>query len=278
MLMMNHSHARPFGTSNAEGDIICDQVLPFPSRALICQQPITTYASVPRFWDSISCMNGWQADRLTLFYVRLGKHSSCNMSADKISYGEMRTEKQQLVPWVNSIRRHRRTDRGHPASMRGFVSCVSSGLLCATFAKSDEIIKRQGITSSCPSTVCAAYINTCSQMYGGCYAACSGFATPTFSPPPCVTQPRQEHRFAGTSISCGSTVCADYINSCGLRYGGCYAACSGFTKPSFTPPPCPTTTQTFTPTVTLTTKVATRTSSLQRRYWHRTPPSELRSL
>ncbi|GAB1728069.1 hypothetical protein NU195Hw_g5808t1 [Hortaea werneckii] len=116
-------------------------------------------------------------------------------------------------------------------------------------------------------------------MYGGCYAACSGFATPTFSPPPCVTQPRQEHRFAGTSTtSCESTVCADYINSCGLRYGGCYAACSGFTKPSFTPPPCPTTTQTFTPTVTLTTKVATRTSSIQRRYWHRTPPSELRSL
>ncbi|RMY48645.1 hypothetical protein D0865_07962 [Hortaea werneckii] len=163
--------------------------------------------------------------------------------------------------------------------MRGFPSCALSVLLYTTFAKSDEIKKGQGITSSCPSTVCAAYINTCSQIYGGCYAACSGFATPTFSPPPCITQPRQEHRFAGTSTSsCESTVCADYINSCGIRYGGCYAACSGFTKPSFTPPPCPTTTQTFTPTVTLTTKVATRTSSLQRRYWHRTPPSEMRSL
>ncbi|KAI7481880.1 hypothetical protein KC351_g6109 [Hortaea werneckii] len=30
--------------------------------------------------------------------------------------------------------------------MRGFVSCVSSVLLCTTFAKSDEIIKRQGLT------------------------------------------------------------------------------------------------------------------------------------
>ncbi|RMY56149.1 hypothetical protein D0865_03797 [Hortaea werneckii] len=97
--------------------------------------------------------------------------------------------------------------------MRGFFSCALSVLLYTTFAKSDEIKKGQGITSSCPSTVCAAYINTCSQMYGGCYAACSGFATPTFSPPPCITQPRQEHRFAGTSTSsCESTVCADYIN------------------------------------------------------------------
>ncbi|RMZ13582.1 hypothetical protein D0862_02264 [Hortaea werneckii] len=196
---MDHgSYAQSLGTSNVEGQRLLRPGWPILIRAVICQPPITT----PRFWASISCMNRWQADRLNLFYVRLGKHSSCKMSADKISYDEARTKEQQL-----------RTNRAHPSSMRGFFSCASSVLLCTALAKSDEIKKGQGLNSSCPSTVCAEYINTCSQMYGGCYAACSGFATPTFSPPPCITQPRQEHRFAGTSTSsCESTVCADYIN------------------------------------------------------------------
>ncbi|RMX79704.1 hypothetical protein D0869_08117 [Hortaea werneckii] len=124
-------------------------------------------------------MNRWQADRLNLFYVRLGKHSSCKMSADKISYGQSF---------------HRKLDK-------------------KALANGQRKSKQHAWFLFLRVKLCAAYINTCSQMYGGCYAACSGFATPTFSPPPCITQPRQEHRFAGTSTSsCESTVCADYIN------------------------------------------------------------------
>ncbi|KAK6541902.1 hypothetical protein TWF694_007679 [Orbilia ellipsospora] len=54
------------------------------------------------------------------------------------------------------------------------------------------------------------------------------------------------------STSCTRTICADYINSCGMLYGGCYPACTGLTTPVFTPPPCPTTTKTPTKTTTTT--------------------------
>ncbi|EWC44266.1 hypothetical protein DRE_01092 [Drechslerella stenobrocha 248] len=62
-----------------------------------------------------------------------------------------------------------------------------------------------------------------------------------------------------TTASCTITICADYINSCGLMYGGCYPACKGLPTPTFVPPPCPTTTT----TTTRATAVATTTSACQ---------------
>lgn len=50
--------------------------------------------------------------------------------------------------------------------------------------------------------------------------------------------------------TCSSTLCADYINSCGQTYGGCYLACSGYTTPSFADPGCPPTTKPVPPTTT----------------------------
>ncbi|KAK6353999.1 hypothetical protein TWF730_008419 [Orbilia blumenaviensis] len=103
---------------------------------------------------------------------------------------------------------------------------------------------RPTTTTSCSITLCADYVNSCGMGYGGCYPACPGLPTPTFTPPPCpTTRP--------TTTSCDITICADYINSCGMGYGGCYPACPGLPTPTFTPPPCPTTTK---PTKTTTKK------------------------
>ncbi|KAF8470625.1 hypothetical protein BDZ91DRAFT_718539 [Kalaharituber pfeilii] len=45
--------------------------------------------------------------------------------------------------------------------------------------------------------------------------------------------------------TCTYSICEDRINECGMGYGGCFLApeCGG-TWPTFTPPPCPTTTTT----------------------------------
>lgn len=43
-----------------------------------------------------------------------------------------------------------------------------------------------------------------------------------------------------TADNCSTrTVCADYVNDCGIWYGGCFADCKPW--PTFTPPPCPST-------------------------------------
>ncbi|KAI5815787.1 hypothetical protein BZA77DRAFT_315105 [Pyronema omphalodes] len=50
------------------------------------------------------------------------------------------------------------------------------------------------------------------------------------------------------------TICADFLNECGYMYGGCFPdpRCTGGTAwPTFTPPPCPTTTSKPTPTCTV---------------------------
>ncbi|TKA71701.1 hypothetical protein B0A55_07143 [Friedmanniomyces simplex] len=103
------------------------------------------------------------------------------------------------------------------------------------------------LANTCSSSACVEYINTCGLEFGGCYAACSSFAIPTYTDPGC---PVTADRLAAIS-TCTITSCIDYINDCGIRYGGCYEACTGYTTPTYTVPACPTTT--LTPTATLTT-------------------------
>lgn len=45
------------------------------------------------------------------------------------------------------------------------------------------------------------------------------------------------------------TLCVDYVNECGIMYGGCFASTSGMPWPSFSNPGCPTTV-TNSPTIT----------------------------
>ncbi|EPS45282.1 hypothetical protein H072_745 [Dactylellina haptotyla CBS 200.50] len=212
--------------------------------------------------------------------------------------------------------------------------------------------------TTCILTLCQDYVNSCGIPYGGCYPACHGIATPTFTAPPCpttttstdittttttttssttesttssstttsettststttttsetttttasttsttstttesttsqtsttdptstsssstttttttpttiTTTSSTSTTSSTTSISitsiCNSVVCEDYINSCGIPYGGCYTSCPGMTRMVFTVPPCPTTTSTTTTitstsvTITTTTGVAT---------------------
>ena len=58
----------------------------------------------------------------------------------------------------------------------------------------------------------------------------------------------------GTTTTCTDYICADYINSCGIWYGGCYYDCPGSTTPSFTDPGCPSTTTAGYETITTTSE------------------------
>ncbi|KAK6511668.1 hypothetical protein TWF481_000577 [Arthrobotrys musiformis] len=100
-------------------------------------------------------------------------------------------------------------------------------------------------TTSCTLTICADYINSCGMGYGGCYPACPGLPTPTFTPPPCPTTTKPT-KTTTTKKPC-QTICVDAVNECGIKYGGCY--CSGEPFP-YPKPPCPTKTTTKPKTTT----------------------------
>ncbi|TKA46431.1 hypothetical protein B0A54_02263 [Friedmanniomyces endolithicus] len=110
------------------------------------------------------------------------------------------------------------------------------------------------IATPCSSSACVEYINYCGLQFGGCYPACPGLPTPTYPDPGCpVTDGREQAATTTTTTSdtCSSTDCVDYVNECGVKYGGCYEACTGFTTPSFAVPGCATAVVTPTGTVTV---------------------------
>lgn len=104
---------------------------------------------------------------------------------------------------------------------------------------------------TCSSTLCADYINSCGIWYGGCYAACPGLPTPTFTDPGCPTPPP-----TATTLTTGTTEtsfcdmkCWDAVDPCGQWYGGCASYCgepyssvvTSTPSCSITPTPVPTT-------------------------------------
>ena len=125
----------------------------------------------------------------------------------------------------------------------GFAICVSA----APAAQCPPNTKTT--TSTCDAQICVDYIDACGQEYGGCFLApeCGG-TTPTFTTPSCNPTITPTPTITATPTStCDTSICADYVNDCGINYGGCFLAseCGG-TWPSFTPPPCPSTTTTCT--------------------------------
>lgn len=126
-------------------------------------------------------------------------------------------------------------------SCSGFTSPTFTDPGCPTITSSSSTLSA---SASCQLTVCADHVNECGLMYGGCYPACSGYPTPSFSVPPCPTTSSSSDPIP--TASCTLTMCADYINECGMMYGGCYPACSGYPTPTYVPPPCSTTSSTKT--------------------------------
>ncbi|EPS44792.1 hypothetical protein H072_1205 [Dactylellina haptotyla CBS 200.50] len=137
--------------------------------------------------------------------------------------------------------------------MKGAIVALSFAAVAAaipqngyyTLTRVTTKVTTKATTTSCGLTICADYINSCGMGYGGCYPACPGLPTPTFTPPPCPTTTKK----TTTTTTC-RTICVDAINECGIRYGGCY--CSGG-PPNYTKPPCPSTTTTKPPTTTCRT-------------------------
>ncbi|EWC44096.1 hypothetical protein DRE_07231 [Drechslerella stenobrocha 248] len=96
-------------------------------------------------------------------------------------------------------------------------------------ATSTKTTRPSTTTEKCDIILCADGVNECGIMYGGCFPACPGLPTPTFTPPPCPT----------TNKKCDTILCADMVNECGMMYGGCFEACPDSPTPTFAPPPCP---------------------------------------
>jgi hypothetical protein len=118
-------------------------------------------------------------------------------------------------------------------------------------------------SSVCSLTVCADYINSCGQTYGGCYETCDGFTTPSFTDPGCpsTTDSPSNTTPPPETSSCFLTLCVDNMNSCSQMYGGCFPACGNYTTPSFTDPGCPSTTRTSAASCTLKPHSTSTTTS-----------------
>ncbi|KAF7540171.1 hypothetical protein G7054_g1589 [Neopestalotiopsis clavispora] len=107
----------------------------------------------------------------------------------------------------------------------------------------------------CPQTICVDKISPCGVKYGSCYDLCDPDPTVRPTPPPCPASYSSALLTPTPSISADNcstrSVCADYINECGIWYGGCFADCTPW--PTFSKPPCPNTTSTSNLPVFVTT-------------------------
>ncbi|OAA80045.1 hypothetical protein LEL_03531 [Akanthomyces lecanii RCEF 1005] len=94
-------------------------------------------------------------------------------------------------------------------------------------------------------SVCIDLVNECGMWYGGCIPDCKPW--PTFSKPPCPPTTTTTMTTTSTPTTTSSvddchtrTICIDYVNECGMGYGGCVPDCKPL--PTFSKPPCPSTT------------------------------------
>ncbi|KAK3336554.1 hypothetical protein B0T19DRAFT_42744 [Cercophora scortea] len=124
-----------------------------------------------------------------------------------------------------------------------------------------------------PRTICVDAINACGVRYGGCYDMCDESAKPVA--PLCAVDPNAVSTTSTTATvpvpttvappttsdsgcpgaGSGMLVCADWINACGMMYGGCFKDCKPW--PTFVAPPCPSSTTLSTKTLTPLTPAAT---------------------
>ncbi|KAF1355516.1 hypothetical protein BDV97DRAFT_395870 [Delphinella strobiligena] len=128
-------------------------------------------------------------------------------------------------------------------------------------------------SQACPNLTCRKAFDACGNSYGGCYDACDNdfdiafpspkctsttlasavpttlttskvlrFVDPTITEAPLVELSMTNLTTTATNdtdVCIPKSVCVDYINSCYVRYGGCYDenTCDGQIV-SFTPPAC----------------------------------------
>lgn len=143
-----------------------------------------------------------------------------------------------------------------------------AGLAVAAPATTPEV--QQGCK---PRTICVDKINSCAVRYGGCYDVCKTADAPVA--PLCVPTTTTTPIISWTTVTVPTTstppvttstvtrtICVDYINKCGMMYGGCFASTSPW--PTFTAPSCSldATTSPIT-TVAPTTTTITTTTSVQ---------------
>ncbi|EGY22996.1 uncharacterized protein VDAG_04434 [Verticillium dahliae VdLs.17] len=116
---------------------------------------------------------------------------------------------------------------------------LAAGLVTARPATCSEELP--AASSDCP-TLCIDGINDCNEPWGGCFNVCKPEESPTM--PPCseptpTLMPIYHDTPTPTapqSDDCSTrSVCADYVNECGIWYGGCFADCTPW--PTFTKRP-----------------------------------------
>ncbi|MCJ1446705.1 MAG: hypothetical protein MMC23_007211 [Stictis urceolatum] len=144
-----------------------------------------------------------------------------------------------------------------------YVAFAATVLLSAVLASPAREVnaRSEAYPTSCDTTLCVDGVSDCGEPFGGCVPYCEGDPFPTFTTSPCPTStPTLEARakkptqiFTETDLEVFPTiindvvpcptVCVDKVNKCGLRYGGCAERCDGKPLPSFSEPPCQTTTK-----------------------------------
>ncbi|KAF3933808.1 hypothetical protein ABW20_dc0107685 [Dactylellina cionopaga] len=122
-----------------------------------------------------------------------------------------------------------RSHTSEVASTRRMVARAAPTKITTRITTRAKTTFRPTTTAKCTMSLCVDGVNECGMMYGGCFAACPGLPTPTFTPPPCPT----------VSKKCDVILCADNVNECGMMFGGCFEACPDSPTPTFVPPPCP---------------------------------------
>ncbi|KAF3928805.1 hypothetical protein ABW21_db0208259 [Orbilia brochopaga] len=87
---------------------------------------------------------------------------------------------------------------------------------------------------SCDIILCADAMNDCGMFYGGCFPACPGMPTPTFTPPPCPGFWKSLWK-----RGCDKITCLDATNECGQHFGACWESCPESPQVTFAPHVCP---------------------------------------
>lgn len=80
----------------------------------------------------------------------------------------------------------------------------------------------------CPDTICVDGVSPCGVKFGSCYDRCDRNPGIRPTPPPCPASYSsallQTSSAPISADNCSTrSVCADYVNECGIWYGGCFA-------------------------------------------------------
>ncbi|CAI4216363.1 unnamed protein product [Parascedosporium putredinis] len=116
---------------------------------------------------------------------------------------------------------------------------IAAALALSGFAVAGNYVTSSLGPECTPVTLCIDGYDDCGQMLQCVRTGEEPDSSPCNPTTVTTTTPPTDYPTSQPTSDCASiTVCADYINDCGMMYGGCFPDCRPW--PTFTAPPCPT--------------------------------------